>query len=151
MTSTDSKVISPIYMEVGDQKFISRSSEGFALSTLGLFNNDKPVVCGTLGDDRCWVVLLLPALVVFCWLCASSASSLIFETTLFVDEATSRCSPSKPDRNQPPVVLDAPDAPPAVLVKYGFGWALRIDLGEPSGEAGNDLEPRRARNLAWDM
>lgn len=146
-------------MEVGDQKFISRSSDGFALSTFGLLSNDEPaVVCGTLVDGRCCALELLVLVLEVCGLCGvSSASSLMFETTLFVDEATSRCRPSRPDRNQPApvelaVLLDAPpDAPPAALVKYGLGWALRIDLGEPSGEAGNDLEPRRDRNLGWDM
>lgn len=107
-----------IYMEVGDQKFISRSSEGFALSTLGLLSSDKPVVWGTVVDGRCWFVevLLVSCCCCCCWLCASSVSSLMFETTLFVDDATSLWSPSKPDRNQPPVALDVPDAP-AVLVK----------------------------------
>lgn len=111
-------------MDVGDQKFISRNSEGRARRTFWF----------VFVDDEFFDEISN----------ASSASSLTFDTTDVV-ELASLCMPSKLDRNQPRWLSDvvAEFATVNWPVKYGFGWALRIDFGDPSGEAGRDLEPRR--------
>lgn len=116
------------YIEVGDQKFISLNSDGFAFITL----------CG--------------AAVVFDWAnsSCSSVSSLIWATDVDdVAGVASRWMPSRLDRNQPRPpfsVVDAVDgftgAIVNVPVKYGFGLRRNV-FGDPSGDAGNDFEPRR--------
>lgn len=129
------------YIDVGDQKFISLSSDGFAFST----------VCG--------VAVLLAAFISM----ASSDSSLMFETTDVVELVTSRCRPNRLDKNHPVAGGGAPAAARLVTavvaaslvncpVKYGFGATTRrIDFGEPIGEAGNDFDPRRDIYLGFDM
>ena len=75
----------------------------------------------------------------------------MFDTTEVV-EIASRCTPNRLDRNQPrwvspPVVGAAVNWP----VKYGFGCALRIDFGDPKGDAGKDFEPRLDIYLGLDI
>lgn len=140
-------------MEVGDQKFISRNSDGFALSTVCVPFAFVPAIFPPLCD---------------CCSIASSASSLIFDTTDVVELVTSRCNPNRLDKNHPvatgggsvavdplPLRLVTAAEEEASLVKcpvkYGFGTPRRIDLGEPIGEAGNDFDPRRDIYLGLDM
>lgn len=81
-------------MDVGDQKFISRNSDGRAFITFG---------AATL-------------LLVFGTANASSASSLMCDAT-DVDDVASRWTPSKLDRNQPRPLFSTDElgVPPAVL------------------------------------
>lgn len=86
-------VLRSIYIDVGDQKFISRSSDGFAFSTFK--------VVRLLAADDVW-------LADDCAPNVSSTSSLTLDTTDVVDVA-SRCTPSKLEKNQllrPSVVDD---------------------------------------------
>lgn len=113
-------------MDVGVQKFISRSSDGRAL-----IGREDPFVGLAFVDGTC----------------SSSVSSLICEdATDVVDDIVSRCMPNRLDINQPRTPSDDPLAGLAIenvaVVKYGF-WDRRMDLGEPSGEAGSDFDPRR--------
>lgn len=72
-----------LYIEVGVQKFISRSSDGFALMTFG-----TPVVAAD-DDFDCDGML-------------SSPSSLMCDdATDVVDDIVSRCMPNRLDKNQP--------------------------------------------------
>lgn len=117
-----------LYIDVGDQKFISLNSLGFAWS--GFW-----VLFDGAGISN-----------------ASSASSLILDTTDCVDWADSRCMPNKPDKNQPfwlfsPVLVLLANWP----VKNGFALAFLIDLGDDNGEAGSDFDPLRPVYLGWDI
>lgn len=130
-----------VYMDVGDQKFISLNSDGRAFINFG-----APTFVFDFGTAN-----------------ASSASSLMCDATDVVDVA-SRWTPSKLDKNQPRPLFSTEELCPLLLlmvlfvaaallllattenvpVKYGF-CALRIGLGELSGDAGSDFEPRRAK------
>lgn len=114
-------------MEVGDQKFISLNSDGFAFINF----------CGAATGFGCGISS------------CSSVSSLMCETD--VDDVASRCTPNKLDKNHPRPTFSVVDAPDVdgfiaaivnVPVKYGFGFRRSV-LGEPSGDAGKDFDPRR--------
>lgn len=111
-------------MDVGVQKFISRSSDGRAL-----------IVRGAPFGLACAVDA-----------CRSSFSSLMCdEATDVVDDIVSRCMPKRLDSSHPRAPSDVPLdglVMENVAVKYGF-WERRMDFGEPSGDAGNDFDPRR--------
>lgn len=74
-------------MEVGDQKFISLSSDGFALSTDGFI----------VAALFCLSTLLLFVLRSR----ASSPSSSMCEAIETVEDVTSFCVPKRLERNQP--------------------------------------------------
>lgn len=77
-------------MEVGDQKFISLSSDGFALSTDGF------IVAAVV------VFICLSTLLLFVFKSrASSPSSSICDAIETVEEVTSFWIPKRLDRNQP--------------------------------------------------
>lgn len=108
------------YVDVGVQKFISRSSDGRAW-----------ILRGVVFGFACAVDA-----------CRSSFSSLMCdEATDVVDDVVSRCMPKRLDSSHPREPSDGL-VMENVAVKYGF-WDRRMDLGEPSGEAGNDFDPRR--------
>lgn len=72
------------YIEVGVQKFISRSSDGLAFITFG-----TPAAAADADDFDCDGML-------------SSPSSLICDdATDVVDDIVSRCMPNRLDKNQP--------------------------------------------------
>lgn len=69
-----------IYIDVGDQKFISRSSDGLAFRTLEFMKLAAALLLLVPVATEATAVTSI----------ASSASSLMFETTELVDVATSR-------------------------------------------------------------
>lgn len=113
-------------MDVGVQKFISRSSDGRALIGRWVPVDDLSCAEGV---------------------CVSSFSSICDDAIDVVDDIVSRCIPNKLDSNHPRVLSDDTlgGLTVNVAVKYGF-CDRRMDLGEPSGDAGKDLEPRRIIN-----
>lgn len=74
-------------MEVGDQKFISLSSDDFVLSTDGL------IADGLIFFSTLLLFVLRSS--------ASSPSSSMFDAIETVEEVTSVCLPKRLDRNQP--------------------------------------------------
>lgn len=75
------------YIEVGDQKFISRSSDGLALITFG-----TPAAAAAAADDDDFD---------FDGMLSSPSSLICDDATDVVDDMVSRCMPNRLDKNQP--------------------------------------------------
>lgn len=85
-------VVDWIYIEVGDQKFISLNSDGFGVTSLVVtFGTPAAAAVADVDDDFDCDGML------------SSPSSLICDdATDVVDDMVSRCIPNRLDKNHPP-------------------------------------------------